>query len=182
MPPVADFQNEAYREVLLRHARSPQRHGVMVDAEAKGSCRNPLCGDHVEVQLKFRPGVDTVSDVRILVSGCGIATASASLMTDFVEGKNTRELSELIVRAAQTLSSTAGEAWSDEFATLKPFESLRANPRKIPCALMAWYALKAALKNVASEEAKTPPGFAGSSTAAAESADLRAVSKNETTL
>ena len=140
---------ENYREILLRHSRHPLRHAVMTDATATGECRNPLCGDHVAVSLKVVD--ETIAQIRIQVSGCGIATASASLMTEIVEGISLSE-AQLKLRLALDTLSLAPSAeietrkWPDSIAALRPFETLAKNPRKIPCALMGWFALKDALQ------------------------------------
>jgi NifU-like protein involved in Fe-S cluster formation len=66
-------------------------------------------------------------------------------MTDYVIGSSLAELHALILSATKTLSGAKSERWPEELASLKPFESLRSNPRKVPCALIAWYALKDSL-------------------------------------
>lgn len=135
------------RDVLLKHAKHPQRVGDIADADGRGSCRNPLCGDHVEVAVKIDHKKNVVEDIRIRVSGCGISTASASLMSELMANQSTVKMRELLMLATRTLSSTEDTPWPMELQSLKPLQSLRRNPRKIPCALMAWYALKDALKD-----------------------------------
>ena len=152
------------REILLRHARHPQRQGEIANADAKGECKNPLCGDHVQVTLRFDSERDKVSDIRILTSGCGISNASASLMTDLVQDAQISELHSLIERATSTISATICSEWPEDLNSLRVFESLRTNPRKIPCALIGWYALKNSL------------------TSLNRSDELRSLSRNETSL
>lgn len=140
-----------YRDVLLRHSRHPLRHGEMIGASANGECRNPLCGDHVVVSLKLE--IEKIAEVRIQVSGCAIATASASLMTEVIEGLSLADAQQRLRLALDTLSlapsaETENKKWPDSIALLRPFETLTKNPRKIPCALMGWFALKDALQKL----------------------------------
>ena len=51
---------------------------------------NPLCGDVVEMQLKFKDG--KVSDIKFNGDGCAISQASASMLTEIVMGKSTEEV------------------------------------------------------------------------------------------
>ncbi len=130
------------KEILLDHARHPRRQGEIENCDASGECRNPICGDHVRVTLKFDIAGNKIEDVRILTSGCVISNASASLMTELLIGRTRAGLVDFIAKVTSTLSSTQDQEWPNSLEMLTPFASLRTNPRKIPCALIAWYALK----------------------------------------
>ncbi len=130
------------QEFLLKHARNPSHSGDTRSLALQGSCKNPLCGDNVEVGIDLSEGA--ISQIRIQASGCGISTASASLMSEIVKGKTVGEaFSALDVFNNSLLSKTD---WPDEIALLKPFQRLRESPTRIPCALIGWFALKDALE------------------------------------
>lgn len=129
------------QEFLLKHARHPSHTGDTRELALQGSCKNPLCGDNVEVGLDLHDGI--ISQIRIRASGCGISTASASLMSETVDGKPANEALATVELFNQSLLSK--NEWPDELITLKPFQRLRESPTRIPCALIGWFALKDAL-------------------------------------
>lgn len=135
------------KEILLDHARHPRRQGEIENCDASGECRNPMCGDHVRVTLKFDIAGKKIEDVRILTSGCVISNASASLMTELLIGKTRESLVDFIGKVTAILSSTPDQEWPNSLDVLTPFASLRTNPRKIPCVLIAWYALKNSIQS-----------------------------------
>ena len=70
---------DLYREVILDHYKNPRNQGHLevVDAEAQGV--NPLCGDEINIELKFDG--DRVVDIAVDGQGCSISQSSASMMT-----------------------------------------------------------------------------------------------------
>jgi nitrogen fixation NifU-like protein len=82
-----------YREVILDHYRHPRNAGTLDQADIHAADSNPLCGDKVELFLKL--GEDgRVSAVRFTGRGCAISQASASLLTEMIEGKTLEELKQ----------------------------------------------------------------------------------------
>ncbi|HZY69983.1 MAG TPA: iron-sulfur cluster assembly scaffold protein [Thermoplasmata archaeon] len=77
---------DMYQEIILQHYRSPKNFGTLVEPDASGAESNPLCGDHIELQLKLDPTRQHVEDVRFSGDGCAISVASASLLTQKVKG------------------------------------------------------------------------------------------------
>ena len=76
---------ELYQELILDHGRKPRNFKVPEGANCSAEGKNPLCGDHVIVKLRYEDGV--VKDVGFQGSGCAISTAAASTMTEIVKGK-----------------------------------------------------------------------------------------------
>ena len=138
--------DDELRNILLEHARHPKRVGEIMDADGKGQCHNPLCGDKISVSIVSKDGV--LKSIKILPSGCSISTASASLMTDLLEGKNISEIEEFIAAVNEHFSpAKAHTEWPSKLKLLSPLKRIRENPLKIPCVLISWIALKEALKN-----------------------------------
>ena len=134
------------REILLDHARRP-RHRVTeapLDFTLRGECKNPLCGDHVQVFVELRGG--RITTCRLLLHGCTMCTAAASLMAERVVGLTPAAARTLGQRFAGTLLTAPDAAWPAEVAALEVFTHLRVNRARIPCALIPWYALREALK------------------------------------
>ena len=82
---------ELYQEIILDHGKNPRnlRKTDNFNKDAKGY--NPLCGDSVHVYLKLDEK-KKVEDASFEGSGCAISMASASIMTDLVKGKDTKEV------------------------------------------------------------------------------------------
>jgi len=105
-----DDLRDLYQEVILDHGRRP-RHGVRLedfDSTAKGD--NPMCGDRVQVWVKFE--ADAIGRVGFEALGCAISVASADLMAETVQGRakaDTRALFEAFREMART---GACPAWS----------------------------------------------------------------------
>ncbi|MGI9334564.1 MAG: Fe-S cluster assembly sulfur transfer protein SufU, partial [Gammaproteobacteria bacterium] len=86
-----DDLRELYEEIILDHNRNPRNYGPKPQgANRSAQGYNPLCGDEVEVHVRMEG--DVVADVSFEGRGCAICTASASIMTEAVKGKNDDEV------------------------------------------------------------------------------------------
>jgi nitrogen fixation NifU-like protein len=84
---------ELYREYILEHYRDPRNHGHLEHPDIHAADTNPLCGDRVELDLQMADG--RVGAVRFSGRGCAISQASASMLTERIEGATLEELREL---------------------------------------------------------------------------------------
>lgn len=82
-----------YQEIILDHYRNPRNQGVLKMPTHTAKGRNPTCGDKIEMQLSVKN--DTIEDVRFSGTGCAISQASASILTEFLQGKSVRETASL---------------------------------------------------------------------------------------
>ena len=149
MTPSDNFDDlrDLYQEVILDHGRRP-RHAERLtefDATAKGD--NPMCGDRVQVWVKFGSG--TVSRVGFEARGCAISVASADLMAETVQHRtkaDTRALFESFREMARTGICPACDAGLDEaIERLKSLAGVHEYPSRVKCATLPWHALIAAL-------------------------------------
>jgi nitrogen fixation NifU-like protein len=132
-----------YREVILDHHRDPRNFGDLPAADVKTEGFNPLCGDRVEIFLKV-DAKKNVSHLRFKGEGCSICMASASMMTEEIEG---RSVSETEGRIEGFRALLKGE--SCPFSIEGDLESLlgvRQFPVRIKCALLPWTTLLDAVK------------------------------------
>ena len=142
--------DDELREFLLSHARHPKRVGELADADGVGQCHNPLCGDKIAVSLIVENSI--VKKINILPSGCSISIASASLMSEMVEGKSIVEVETYIKDVNDNFIPTAiSKEWPTSLELLSPLKRIRENPLKIPCTLISWIAVKEAVKNYQSK-------------------------------
>lgn len=135
---------DLYQEVIFDHYRKPRNHHALADANHVAHGHNPLCGDQVTIYLKVEDGV--VLDLSFEGTGCAISTASASLMTDALKGKNLDEVEHLFKEFHQMV--THDDAESDpELGKLEVLAGVREFPARVKCATLAWHTLQAALKD-----------------------------------
>ncbi len=87
------MSSDMYKEIILDYYKNPRNRGTMDSPDAKAKDSNPLCGDVVEMQLKFAN--DKVSDIKFNGDGCAISQASASMLTELVMGKTIEEVRKI---------------------------------------------------------------------------------------
>lgn len=133
---------DLYQEIILDHGRKPRNFGEIENPTHTAQGYNPLCGDHVTLQITVHDGV--VQEIRFSGSGCAISTASASMMTQLVKGKPVEAALKLFDRFHKSVVGTAdGEA--DDLGELNCLSGVRQYPNRIKCATLPWHALKSAL-------------------------------------
>ena len=145
---MTDDLRELYQEVILDHGKHPRnfRHPADANLEARGY--NPLCGDQLTIYLK-RDADGVVRDAAFEGRGCAISTASASLMTELLRGKNEDQIKALF-EAFHRLC-TVGEDGSlpaeleEDVDRLRVLAGVRQFPMRVKCATLAWHTMNAAL-------------------------------------
>jgi nitrogen fixation NifU-like protein len=147
---------ELYQEVILDHYRKPRNFSAMPEANRQAGGHNPLCGDRVTVFLEVEDGV--VQKASFQGAGCAISTASASMMTDAVQGKTVEEAQALFSRFHDMLTSERGAADEDreDLGKLEALAGVREIPIRVKCATLAWHTMKAALDNRQAAAPATP--------------------------
>ncbi len=115
-----------YKEIILDYYKNPRNRGSIETPDAKSRDSNPLCGDVVEMQLKFANG--RVSDIKFNGDGCAISQASASMLTEMVMGKTIEEVRGI-----------------DKSVLLENLGSPNLGAVRIKCALLPLKVMKTAL-------------------------------------
>ena len=134
MPELGDL----YQQLIIDHNRNPRnfRCPDRFNYQAEGD--NPLCGDRIHLFLQVDDG--RITEVGFQGSGCAISQASASLMTQAVQGKSTQD-AEALFRAFHAMV-TGGSAAPGKLAA---FAGVGAFPARVKCANLPWHTLRAAL-------------------------------------
>jgi nitrogen fixation NifU-like protein len=79
-----------YREYILDHYRNPRNYGKLDQPDVHSEDTNPLCGDQLGMDLVVEG--DIVKEVRFQGRGCAISQASASMLSEMIEGKKVEEV------------------------------------------------------------------------------------------
>ena len=84
------MNDDMYRENILDHYKKPHHRGKMARASCSGHAINPFCGDDITFYLKIvgKRGAEKVDIASFAGHACAICTASASMLTDEVNGKS----------------------------------------------------------------------------------------------
>ncbi len=133
-----------YQEVIFDHNKSPRNFGKLDDADHSADGHNPLCGDQLTVYLDMDG--DTIVDVRFEGQGCAISTASASIMTTLLKGRNIKDVDSYF-SSFHSMVTGNGELDDslDDFDKLKVLGGVSEYPSRVKCATLAWHTVKAAL-------------------------------------
>lgn len=135
---------DLYQEVILDHGRAPRNFGKLVPANREACGYNPLCGDRVTFYLEVEG--DVVKDARFEGSGCAISTASASMLTQALKGKTTRDASALFERFRALVTGGDGPGDGPALGKLEVFAGVREFPVRVKCATLAWHTMLSALE------------------------------------
>lgn len=120
-----------YREIILDHYKNPRNKGTLDPHDYSAEDVNPLCGDEVRIDLRVDDGV--VADVRFDGRGCTVSQASASILTEMIEGKTLDELKAL-----------TKDDLLDEIG-------FPVSPARLKCALLSLNVLRASISGGAAE-------------------------------
>jgi nitrogen fixation protein NifU and related proteins len=133
---------ELYRDVILDHNRRPRNFGRIEGADGHAEGHNPLCGDRLSLSVRMHG--ERIEDIRFEGKGCAISTASASLMTEAVKGKERAEVRALFEKVHALL--TQPQAVTDgSLGKLAALSGVREFPVRVKCASLCWHTLNAAL-------------------------------------
>jgi nitrogen fixation NifU-like protein len=134
---------ELYKEVILDHYRTPRNKGHLDPHDVALERNNPLCGDELELFLKFDG--EKLGEIAFDGKGCSISLASASMMTEKVKGLSVKDAGEM----AETIKRMmAGEEEGDPeiLGDLVSLKGVVKYPVRIKCALLGWNTLLEALE------------------------------------
>lgn len=142
---------ELYQEVILDHGKHPRNHHHPPDANREGKGYNPLCGDRVTVYLTL-DDAGLIRDAAFEGKGCAISQASASMMTELLQGRSAAE-AEALFRAFHDLctrddydEAAHADADPEAMERLAALSGVREFPTRVKCATLAWHAMDQALK------------------------------------
>lgn len=83
-----------YQEVILDHYRNPRNKGRLDPADISYEDDNPLCGDRIHLDLRLDED-GRVAEVAWDGHGCAISMASASMLSEEIQGKTLEDLRQL---------------------------------------------------------------------------------------
>ncbi len=134
---------DLYKEVILDHYRAPRNKGRLDPHDVALERNNPLCGDEIEVFVRFDG--DTLSGVSFDGKGCSISLASASMMTEKVARLSAKDAAA-IAESIKRMMAGEEDGDPDELGDLVSLKGVVKYPVRIKCALLGWNTLLEALE------------------------------------
>lgn len=128
---------QLYKAAILEHYKRPRNRGSLPAPAVSETGINPNCGDELELFLTLENEV--VKEVAFVGEGCAISQASASMMTQAIQGKTLAEVSTL---SADFKTMLHGEEVADTLGELKVLQGVSKLHARIKCAVLPWTVLE----------------------------------------
>lgn len=130
-----------YQDIILDHYRHPRGVGLLSDAAASAFHVNPTCGDEITVQVQRNP--DGTLHIGHEGQGCSISQASASVMSELVDGASEDRCTALHEEFLALMHSRGtGDPDEESLGDAVAFVGVSKYPARIKCALLPWMALQ----------------------------------------
>lgn len=132
---------ELYRQVILDHSQHPRNFRVQ-DGAVRVKLKNPTCGDDVTLYVTVKDGL--VQAASFQGTGCSISIASASMLTEAVQGQ---PLDDVLLLDEEFRRLVQGQqADSERLGDLEVFAGVARFPARVKCATLVWNALLQAIE------------------------------------
>lgn len=142
-----------YQQIILEHAKTrtgadlpnDQLQGLHLPSGV-GQCHqlNPVCGDEITLRVETIDGA--VSGIHWAGDGCSISMASASILSELIEGLGVEEVHGLIANFREVMRSRGKlEADEDILGDAAALSGVSKFPARVKCAMLAWVAAEDAL-------------------------------------
>ena len=133
-----------YDDILMDHIKNARNYRVLAEATCQASGANPLCGDELTIYVKLAEG--HLQQVGFQCTCCGISMASASIMTEAIDGKDMADVAVLVQHFIELVTTSADRTDLARTAEQRAVhEAVRRYPSRKRCAMLPWITLQAAL-------------------------------------
>lgn len=128
--------DDFYRENILDHYRHPRNVGKLEHPTHSHEEHNPLCGDVIRMDLHVNED-NIIDQVAFTGKGCAISQASASMLTEMIQGKSLEEAKQI---GKEQILEALG---------------IEIGPVRLKCALLSLKVLKAGAYGLSEEDWNT---------------------------
>lgn len=141
--------HQLYQELLLDHSKERHGYGLEPDPVAESHGLNRSCGD--EITLRIHAGNGVIEAISWSGQGCAISQASASMLSDIVQGLTPGVCAERVgVFRSMLQSKGKDEGSADLLGDAVALSGVALYPPRINCAMLAWAALEDGLSQITS--------------------------------
>ena len=145
--------DDLFRELIIDHYRRPRNYRSLLQPTLRLEGINPVCGDEVILTVAIEDGV--IEALGFGGRGCSISQASASMMSDEVEG---RPISEALAVADRFRAMMVEGGAPDGLGDLEALQGVANYPVRVKCALLAWNVLRQGLEPLLDEHKEVGDG------------------------
>lgn len=128
-----------YQEVILSHYRRPRNRGEVEGATGRVHMNNPTCGDEIVLSVRIEDG--RVEAIGFSGQGCSISQASASMMSEQLQGRTLEEVASLATSFNGLVHGRIAPSDARDLGDLRALAGVSRYPARVRCALLAWNAL-----------------------------------------
>jgi len=128
--------DDLYRDIILEHFKSPRNLGRIERPSILSHGANPFCGDELELTMALEG--NQIRQIRVQPKGCSISQASASMMTEALQGKSLQRAEALARHFKSVMLQDAKLEESPELEELQALEGVKKYPVRIKCAILSW--------------------------------------------
>lgn len=86
--------DDLYRQLIIERYKYPQYRGTLLPNDISFEDDNPLCGDHLRVDMRVNED-NIITEASFIGEGCSISQAAADLMVENIIGKSVEEVKAL---------------------------------------------------------------------------------------
>lgn len=138
-----------YRTLIKEHSQNPQNKGRLENYDGQMELFNPSCGDLIEIQ--YRLAYNKIEEIKFEGQGCAISLASASLMTELMQGKTVEEALTLIELFSELIQGNE-TIDTKSLGDVVFLQGVSKFPTRIRCANLSWDALEQALQAIETKQ------------------------------
>ena len=135
---------DLYQEIILDHYRSPRNKHDLENMTDVSVHDNPTCGDTVKTVLRVDES-GNLQDLKLDARGCAICVASASMMSELVEGQPVGRVRHWTERFMKIMRGEEAPEVLEEWGDLAALAGIIRFPVRVKCATLAWHALDEAI-------------------------------------
>ena len=122
------MDDNLYAENIMDHYTNPRNFGRPNSFDISQKELNPLCGDEINIYINLDN--NTIKDIKFVGRGCAISQASASMISEYIKGKNMEEVKKY---GKEELLNLLG---------------IPIGPVRIKCALLSLRAIQSAIEKL----------------------------------
>ncbi|CQR46547.1 NifU-like protein [Paraliobacillus sp. PM-2] len=135
-----DNLDTLYRQVIMDHYKNPRNRGSFDEESLTIDMNNPTCGDRIQLHLLVDD--DIVKDAKFEGEGCSISLSSASMMTQAVKGKSTKEALKMSETFSDMMLGKEVDTSDMELGDIEALQGVAKFPARIKCATLSWKAME----------------------------------------
>lgn len=137
--------SKLYDDLVMDHIRNARNYCALEGADVEAAGSNPLCGDEMRVYLRL--DADRIAEAAFQCSCCGIAMASASMMTEMTRGRDIAEAAQAARDFVAAIdAASAGGLAGPSREQLALIDTVTRFPARRGCAALPWTTLMAAIR------------------------------------